>query len=476
MRRRYSVLALGLLLWVLFPTAGIGAQGGSLDGGVHIVQPGETLWAIAERYGLEANALLAWNDLPDPRAVYPGQRLHWLRPVETGAKGQARYTWSRHQVSFGEDWLTLSQQAGMPWRILAKANRQLQPLLWVGQSVYLPTSTSLKPMGIMRTEEPLLLIALRHGVSVWSLRAGTPYPPYTGALILGAGTRAMDLPYPLARLDLSSQPVMQGETMVLVLETVVPVTCEVTYVDKVEACFGDETLNSVEAYRRYALIGLPALLEPGLYEIGLQVRAEDGDGQSVSEVGLSLPLWVAAGRFSFERIDLPPSRQGLSSSELAQVERVKIAEAMVLRSPERHWGLPFDFPLQAEVSSYFGSRRSYGGTTFNTYHAGVDLNANEGTPVQAPAAGVVVLAETFAVRGKVVVIDHGWGVLSGYWHLSHIEAVVGQEVARGQVIGRVGNTGSSTGPHLHWEMWVNGVAVDPLQWVEPFSVPIEEGE
>jgi hypothetical protein len=272
------------------------------------------------------------------------------------------------------------------------------------------------------------------------------------------------LPYPLVRLDLSPQPVTRGETVILTFETVAPVTCQVTYLDQVVPCFGGEG----DGKRWYALVGLPALLEPGLYEMGVYVRAEDAEGTG-SEVGLSLPLLVSAGRFGFERIDLPPSRQGLSNADLAQVERVKIADARHVRSPVRYWRLPFAFPLQAEVSSYYGSRRSYGGTTFNTYHAGVDLNTSEGTPIQAPNAGVVVLAETFAVRGKVVVLDHGWGVLSGYWHLSRIEAEVGQEVARGQVIGRVGNTGSSTGPHLHWEMWVNGVAVDPLQWVVPFS-------
>ncbi len=470
-RRLCSLLALGVLL-LASVTADVVAQGEDLDRGVHTVQPGETLAGIARRYGLEVNAVLALNDLADPRAIYPGQRLHWLRPVRVGGERRAVVAsdaWSVHRVAFGEDWLTLSQHVRIPWKDLARANRQLKPALLIGQSVYLPAYSSLERLGDVHAREPLLLMALRRGVSLWSMRYGTPYPPYAGAPILGTGPADTALPYPLARLDLSPQPITQGRTVILVLETVVPVTCDVAYWDRVEPCFGNEVIQD-GGFRSYALVGLPALLEAGLLELGLYVRAEDAAGEGWAEVNLPLPLLVSAGRFSFERIDLPPSRQGLSSSELAQVERVKIAEARVLRSPERYWHLPFDFPLQAEVSSYYGSRRSYGGTAFTTYHAGVDLNTSEGTPVQAPAAGVVVLAETFAVRGKVVMIDHGWGVLSGYWHLSHIEAVVGQEVVRGQVIGQVGNTGSSTGPHLHWELWVNGVAVDPLQWVTPFSV------
>lgn len=469
---RYLCGLLILSALLLVPAADIVAQAGDLDGGVHIVQPGETLGTIARRYGLEMHMLLAMNDLADPRDIYPGQPLHWLRPVDSGSQNRAwakHQAWTRHPVSFGEDWLTLSQQARMSWKHLVRLNRQLKPSLLVGQAIDMPPYPPLQHWGVVRAAEPLLLIALRNGVSVWSMRYATSYPPYTGAPLLGLDLvddvpPSDSLPYPWDRLDLFPQPVTRGETVILAFETVVPVTCQVTYLDQVAPCFGGEA----DGKRWYALVGLPALLEPGLYEIGVYVRVADAEGAG-SEVGLSLPLLVSAGRFGFERIDLPPSRQGLSSSDLAQVERVKIADARRLRSSIRYWQIPFDFPLQAEVSSYYGSRRSYGGTTFNTYHAGVDLNTSEGTPIQAPNAGMVVLAETFAVRGKVVVIDHGWGVLSGYWHLSHIEAEVGQAVARGQVIGRVGNTGSSTGPHLHWEMWVNGVAVDPLQWVVPFS-------
>jgi murein DD-endopeptidase MepM/ murein hydrolase activator NlpD len=79
----------------------------------------------------------------------------------------------------------------------------------------------------------------------------------------------------------------------------------------------------------------------------------------------------------------------------------------------------------------------------------------------------VVLADQLFVRGNAVVIDHGRGVLTGYWHMQAIKVKVGERVETGQMLGEVGTTGLSTGPHLHWEMRVNGVAVDPMQWVEP---------
>ena len=78
--------------------------------------------------------------------------------------------------------------------------------------------------------------------------------------------------------------------------------------------------------------------------------------------------------------------------------------------------------------------------------------------------GTVVLAEPLQVRGQVIILDHGWGVFTGFWHLSQIDVQVGQVVSRGEIIGLVGNTGLSTGAHLHWEMQVAGVPVDPLQW------------
>jgi murein DD-endopeptidase MepM/ murein hydrolase activator NlpD len=78
----------------------------------------------------------------------------------------------------------------------------------------------------------------------------------------------------------------------------------------------------------------------------------------------------------------------------------------------------------------------------------------------------VVLAEPLALWGNALVIDHGWGVLTGYAHLSAIEVEVGQQVARGELIAKVGNTGLSTGSHLHWEMWVGGTSINALQWLE----------
>jgi murein DD-endopeptidase MepM/ murein hydrolase activator NlpD len=88
-----------------------------------------------------------------------------------------------------------------------------------------------------------------------------------------------------------------------------------------------------------------------------------------------------------------------------------------------------------------------------------------GADAYASAPGVVVFAGPLTVRGNAIMIDHGWGVYSGYMHLSEIKVKVGDRVETGQVIGLVGGTGRVNGPHLHFEVWVGGVQVDPLDWL-----------
>jgi murein DD-endopeptidase MepM/ murein hydrolase activator NlpD len=146
-------------------------------------------------------------------------------------------------------------------------------------------------------------------------------------------------------------------------------------------------------------------------------------------------------------------------------------------SEERLWQGTFGWPLAGELRSTapFGQRRSYGGGPVTSYHTGHDFGADIGTPVLAPITATVALAEPLQVRGNVVILDHGLGVLTGFWHLSRIDVTEGQRIGRGQVIGLAGNTGLSTGPHVHWEMRILGVPVDPLQWTQQeFPPPISE--
>lgn len=130
------------------------------------------------------------------------------------------------------------------------------------------------------------------------------------------------------------------------------------------------------------------------------------------------------------------------------------------------WTAPIAGVSQKHISGYFGEQRSFNGGPVGGHHGGTDVAVAEGTAVLATNAGAVVLARELFVRGNMVILDHGGGVFSGYAHLGSIAVREGEFVAKGQVLGTVGSTGLSTGPHLHWEMAVAGILVDGLRWLD----------
>ena len=138
-------------------------------------------------------------------------------------------------------------------------------------------------------------------------------------------------------------------------------------------------------------------------------------------------------------------------------------------TPEKFWTGVFALPVPEHLSdcypSKFGHRRSYNGSAYDFFHTGLDYCGTLGVDIYASASGRVVLTEDMIVRGNATVIDHGWGVYSAYAHQSENLVNVGDWVEKGQLIGRVGETGHVSGPHLHWEVIVGGVQVDPLQWL-----------
>jgi murein DD-endopeptidase MepM/ murein hydrolase activator NlpD len=138
-------------------------------------------------------------------------------------------------------------------------------------------------------------------------------------------------------------------------------------------------------------------------------------------------------------------------------------------TPEKMWAGLFASPVPAVFkncwTSLFGTRRSYNGGPYDSFHSGLDFCGQVGTELYAVAPGKVVYTNTLIVRGGVVVIDHGWGVYTAYDHLSEILVQPGEMVRSGQLIALGGATGRSTGPHLHWEVWVGGVQVNPVDWL-----------
>jgi murein DD-endopeptidase MepM/ murein hydrolase activator NlpD len=197
---------------------------------------------------------------------------------------------------------------------------------------------------------------------------------------------------------------------------------------------------------------------------------ESGDLLTMQET-----LTVTKGDFTAYNVVVPADRTNLLDPALVQAERETVTAVFAGVGESRLWEGAFAFPLAGDLrtTAPFGQRRSYAGGPVTSYHTGHDYGADAGTPILAPNAGTVALAEPLQVRGNVVILDHGLGVFSAFWHLSRIDVEAGQIVGQGEVVGLVGNTGLSTGPHLHWEMRVLGVPVDPVQWTqEAFPPPI----
>ena len=118
------------------------------------------------------------------------------------------------------------------------------------------------------------------------------------------------------------------------------------------------------------------------------------------------------------------------------------------------------------VSGY-GNRRTYNNGVFSNYHTGIDFGVCTANNINiyAAANGTVLFAQELPIHGNFTVIDHGWGVYTSYSHQSQLLVTAGQEVNRGDLIGLIGNTGRSVGPHLHWEVIVNSTYVNPVTWL-----------
>ncbi len=293
------------------------------------------------------------------------------------------------------------------------------------------------------------------------LDAGVPFWRAPRAVALAAGqplslTHGVNtcLPYPIKAVALSPQPMVRGQTAFLMIETDGVAFCHVEALGQSEPCYRDGDS------RLYVPVGVSALVDPGTYPLDVQLVS------GANEVDFSLTIDVTPGSYGYQVIAATPQLAPLMDPEVMAAAEAYLVPWRAIRSPQRLWDLPLSAPLQSlpPVSADYGGRRSYGGMV-DGYHSGVDYPAATGLPVLAPADGVVVLAETLTTRGNAVLLDHGGGLVTGYWHLSRIDVQVGDYVKRGQSFAAVGSTGLSTGSHLHWEVWANGVSVDGKQWL-----------
>ena len=165
---------------------------------------------------------------------------------------------------------------------------------------------------------------------------------------------------------------------------------------------------------------------------------------------------------------VPPATVNPPAAVAARIarEQAAVSAARTRDDARPDFAKAFIWPVKGRISGRFGNARVYNGQP-GSGHSGMDIAAPTGTPVKAPAAGIITFADAnLYLTGGTVVLDHGFGISSNFLHLSRIDVKVGDRVAQGQVIAAVGSTGRSTGPHLHWGMNWFDVRIDPLLVLE----------
>ncbi|WP_339844698.1 peptidoglycan DD-metalloendopeptidase family protein [uncultured Halopseudomonas sp.] len=209
--------------------------------------------------------------------------------------------------------------------------------------------------------------------------------------------------------------------------------------------------------RWIAIAGIPLTVKPGTEYI------ETDNGQRIA-------FKVTDRKYPEQHIKLKnqqhvtPNPEHLKRIQRELDEQITAYKRFSARQPSN---LLFDRPVEGRLSSAFGLRRFFNGEERNP-HSGLDFAAPTGTSIKAPAAGQVILTGDYFFNGKTVFVDHGQGLISMFCHLSAIDVKVGDEVARGEHVGKVGATGRATGPHLHWNVSLNNTRVDPSIFIGAF--------
>lgn len=206
------------------------------------------------------------------------------------------------------------------------------------------------------------------------------------------------------------------------------------------------------------IVGIDMTLSPGRYHLLLEGNI---DGQKIKDIkGFD----VKKRRYEVERLNFPGKMVELDKVTEERAER----EAAILKSlwkeasAERLWRGAFTLPVEGNLKPNFGRRRILNGKE-KSPHNGIDISAPEGRTVASPNRGKVVLVDNHFFGGNTIVIDHGQGLFTAYLHLYEISVKEGEIVERGEAIGKVGETGRSKGPHLHWSARLHEARVDPLK-------------
>jgi murein DD-endopeptidase MepM/ murein hydrolase activator NlpD len=256
-----------------------------------------------------------------------------------------------------------------------------------------------------------------------------------------------------AKVSFSSQSLKQGEVLLINVKTSSTAIHMVsgTMFNKPVHFYGNSKGNYT------ALIGIDMDTKPDRYKVTLLI--EDKKGKKTRK---SYRIRVKPANFGTQELTLPLDKVTLDEETLkkVEIEKEKIGKVWDIFTEDHLWDGNFIPPVAGEMSGDFGLRRVINGEQ-KSPHTGIDVDATEGAPVQASNNGMIVFTDDQFFSGKTLVIDHGLGLFTMYFHLSEILVTESKIVEKGELIAKVGKTGRATGPHLHWGVRLNGARVNP---------------
>jgi murein DD-endopeptidase MepM/ murein hydrolase activator NlpD len=220
-------------------------------------------------------------------------------------------------------------------------------------------------------------------------------------------------------------------------------------------------VNPLNPQEYYALVPFSYYDKPATKELTIFYKEAKKEKQKKVFTKLQ------AGKYAKETIHVAASKVNPKSPKVKKRIAKEYKEAMRVYhtvTPKSYLREPFILPMQSKITSSFGKARVYNGS-LKGYHSGTDFRAKVGTPIYAANDGKIVLVKKRFYSGGTVIIDHGEGIYTCYFHMSRFDVKEGEMVKRGEKLGLSGVSGRVTGPHLHFAARVDGIQVDPLQLI-----------
>ena len=279
----------------------------------------------------------------------------------------------------------------------------------------------------------------------------------TALLLVGGGSRAEAQSTPSAGIELTTEPApaFRGSVVWLYARLAEGPDSAVT----LDGTAADEPLHfeRLDDGRYRTLVGIP--LEGG-DALPITLRRSTGEAKAT----VTADLTVLHPAYTNERLTVAPKYAEPDSASRARIDAELAQSREISRRAHdtpRLWSGGFVRPRASRVTSVYGTGREFNGQV-TSRHLGTDFAGKIGAPVRAAGRGVVALVARFYLAGNAVYLDHGGGLVTGYFHLSRVNVAAGDTVAAGELIGAVGRSGRATGPHLHWIARYGGTTVDPM--------------